>query len=197
MKRFTTEFIKANCGCYEEDTLKAAYKNNNKESCYSDSQCLVTVDEILNSNIPLKDKYWFFCNHGFTKKQNQQIAILSAEIVLFLYEKQYPNDNRPRKAIEAAKQYLEGTINRNKLKLKKESAAYAAYAAAHAAAAIAAAAAASSSSSAAAAYVVYAADAADAAADAAASATSAAADDVHIDRQLFQILKNACKTTFN
>ena len=48
-------------------------------------------------------------------------AILCAEAVIKIYEDKYPNDDRPRKAIEAAKNYL------------KIPSTYAAYAAAHAA----------------------------------------------------------------
>ena len=49
-------------------------------------------------------------------------AIFAAEQVLGIFEKAYPNDKRPREAIEAAKAYLDGNIK-----------AAAAYAAAHAA----------------------------------------------------------------
>lgn len=81
-------------------------------------------------------------------------AILCAESVLSVFENQYPNDNRPRKAIEASKKYLQ---NKN-----QNTAAYAADAAdaAHAAAY--------------AAYAAHAADAAEAAAEAAAYAADAA-----------------------
>ncbi len=74
-------------------------------------------------------------------------AILCAEAVLSVYENKYPTDDRPRKAIEAAREYL---------KIKTADAAFAAYAAAFAA------------------FAAYA--AAFAAADAAANATYAAID---------------------
>ena len=48
---------------------------------------------------------WLYTNL-MNKKQNVAIAIFSAELVIDIYEKKYPNDNRPQKAIEAAKQYL-------------------------------------------------------------------------------------------
>jgi len=51
-------------------------------------------------------------------------AILCAEAVLSVYENKYPTDDRPRKAIEAAREYL---------KIKTADAAFAAYAAANAA----------------------------------------------------------------
>ena len=64
-----------------------------------------------------------------SNEQKVQYAIFSAEQVIDIFEKKYPNDDRPRKAIEAAKNYL-----KDKSK-KKADAAYAAYAAAYAAAA--------------------------------------------------------------
>ncbi|MBU2527694.1 MAG: hypothetical protein KKC03_13945 [Bacteroidetes bacterium] len=89
----------------------------------------------------------------WTKKMSVELAIYAAELVLPIYEKEYPDDKRPRNAIEAAKAYL-----------RKPSAAYAAYAA-HAAYAADAAA--------------HAADAAYAAAHAAAHAAASAAHAAH------------------
>jgi hypothetical protein len=96
------------------------------------------------------------------KKQKVQYAIFAAEQVIDIFEKKYPNDDRPRKAIETAKTYLSNPGKKN-----KDAAAAAAAAAADAAYAADAAAAA------AAAYAAYA--AADAAAYAAAGAAYAAA----------------------
>jgi hypothetical protein len=109
-----------------------------------------------------------------THEQKVQYAIFAAEQVIDIYEKKYPNDDRPRKAIEAAKNYLKDKSleNKNAAYTTATDAAYAAYAAADAAAYAAAAADA--------AYVAAAAaDAADAAyvaAYAAAYAAYAAAD---------------------
>ncbi|MBU6231505.1 hypothetical protein KGP36_02450 [Patescibacteria group bacterium] len=93
-----------------------------------------------------------------------KIAIACAEQVLGIYETRQPGDDRPRKAIEAAKAYLADPSEKNREKARK-SAAAAAYAAAAAAAYAAYAAA----------YPAYAAAAADDAADAAAYAAYAAA----------------------
>jgi hypothetical protein len=66
-----------------------------------------------------------------THEQQIKYAIFAAEQVIGIYEKQYPKDDRPRKAIEAAKEYLKypDTEHRN----AAYAAAYAAYAAANAA----------------------------------------------------------------
>ena len=94
------------------------------------------------------------------KTQKVQYAIFAAEQVIDIYEKKYPDDLRPRKAIEAAKSYLDNPCKKTK-----------AYAAAYVDDAAAAAAAAADDDAA------YAAYAAAAAADAAAAAAYVDADD--------------------
>ena len=93
----------------------------------------------------------------WTKKDSVLFSIYAARLVLRYFEEKYPNDDRPRKAIEAAELYINHP---------SDAAAYAACAAAAADAADAAAA-----------YAAYAAcaDAADAAAARAADAADAAA----------------------
>lgn len=59
------------------------------------------------------------------KEDSVELAIFSAEQVIDIYEKEYPEDRRPRKAIEAAKKWLKNPTDRN--------AAYTTYAAAYAA----------------------------------------------------------------
>ena len=43
------------------------------------------------------------------------MAIFSAKLVIGIYEKQYPNDDRPRKAIEAAVRYQKNPTEKNRL----------------------------------------------------------------------------------
>ena len=116
-------------------------------------------------------KIWNTCERGdwliwllrksgnIDKPTAVKIAIACAEHVLASFEKKHPNVKRPRKAIEAAIEWVKNPTDEN-----RKSADDAAYAAAYAA-------------SYAASYAAYAADAADAdaAAYAAASAASAAA----------------------
>lgn len=109
-----------------------------------------------------------------TKKQVVLAACACAENVLPMFEKKYPADNRPRKAIKTAKLWATNKATLKKARtaaLAAADAAYAAYAA-HAAHAAYAADAATN----AAAYAAYAAaaDAADAAYTAAYAATNAA-----------------------
>jgi hypothetical protein len=112
----------------------------------------------------------------FDKTQNIKYAIFAAEQVIGIYEKDYPKDDRPRKAIEAAKDYLKKS-NANAANAAANAAAYAAANAAKAAAkaaANAAKAAYAANAANAAAYAAYAADAAAYAAYAANAANAAA-----------------------
>ena len=102
-----------------------------------------------------------------TRQELVLAACACAETVLPLFEKKYPNDDRPRKAIEAARGWARGA----EVVATVRSAAAAAYAAAAAAYAAYAAAAAAY-----AAYAAYAAAAAAYAADAAYAASAAAYD---------------------
>lgn len=67
--------------------------------------------------------------YEWTKKDSVGLAIFCAELVIGIYEKKHPDDKRPRKAIEAAKAWIENPTEEN-----SKAAAYAAYAAASASA---------------------------------------------------------------
>ncbi len=118
-----------------------------------------------------------------SRRVASQLAIEFAEQALPIFERRYPNDARPRRAIQAARDYLDGKIAVEELRAARSDA-YAAYAAAayvaaayadYAAAAYAAYAAAAYVAAAYAAYAAAAAAYAYAAADAAAYAAYAAA----------------------
>ena len=103
----------------------------------------------------------------FDLEQKRKYAIFAAESVLDIFEKKYPNDKRPRQAIEAAKVVLRSdTLDNRNATAAASSAAYAAYASSAAVAAADVAYAAAAAASSAAADVAY----------AAAAASSAAAD---------------------
>jgi len=102
------------------------------------------------------DYFWFIRKQELSadhKKDLQHLAIEFAERVLPIFETKYPEDKRPRKAIDTAKLYLSGESTLGVLK----EAAYAAYADAAAAAAADAAYAAYAAADAAAAYAAAAA----------------------------------------
>ena len=171
-KEFTKEFILSERGCYSREQVNALSFINNE---------IITLKDMLTSELPLKDKFWWLCKKcELTKDENVLIAIKCARVVLHLFEDKYPNDDRPRKAILAAEKYLE-THNAAAAAYAADAAYAAAAANAYAAdaayaAAAAAAADAADAAAAAAADAAYAADAANAYAADAANAYAAAAD---------------------
>ena len=76
--------------------------------------------------------WWMIRKGGFADKiLSVKVAIACAEHVLPVFEKRFPDDDRPRRAIQAAKDFLDGKIT------AASAAAYAADAAAYAASAAA------------------------------------------------------------
>ena len=106
------------------------------------------------------------------KEDSVALEIFSAELVIDVFEKKYPDDKRPRQAIEAAKAWV--NIPNQKNSDAAYTAASGAYAAAYAASGAYAAAYAASDAARAAASAAHAADAAYAADDAASAASYAA-----------------------
>lgn len=49
----------------------------------------------------------YFDHQKWTKKDSVEVAVKCAELALPIFEKEYPSDDRPRKAIEAVKAWLE------------------------------------------------------------------------------------------
>ena len=116
----------------------------------------------------------------WSKIDSVELAIYTAELVIGYYEENYPNDKRPREAIEAAKAYVKDPAYASAY----AASAYAAYAASAAYAAYDAAYAASAASASAAyASAAYAAYAASAYAASAASAYASAAYTSKEDRE--------------
>ncbi|HET7150858.1 MAG TPA: hypothetical protein VFI60_05570 [Candidatus Acidoferrum sp.] len=108
-----------------------------------------------------------------THQQLVLVACACAETVLPIFEKKYPDDSRPRTAIETARKWANGTVEEVRdAAYAAASAVYTAYAADAAAYAAVYAAASAAAAPHDASYAVYTADAADAAAYAAAYAAS-------------------------
>jgi hypothetical protein len=155
-----------------------------KDACDSGKEAFSAQKErdgvkIIKKLIMIKDKNgdslnWanWLITHMMRNKQQIRYTIFAAEQAIDIYEKKYPDDKRPREAIQAAKDYIKNPTKKNKSAARSaayaaacaaRAAAYAAACAAYAAACAAARAAAYAAACAAA----YAADAADYAADAA------------------------------
>jgi hypothetical protein len=87
-----------------------------------------TLEKFLNlENITFNDKMWVTMRL-LSHKQLVEISCRIAESVLYIYENKYPNDDRPRKAIAAAR-----AGNADATRAAAAAAAYAADAAAYAA----------------------------------------------------------------
>src|SRR3990167_646278 len=96
--------------------------------------------QICDLKITNNDVLWVLVqanNEGALSNILIAFAIYCAESVLPLFEAKYPDDNRPREAIAAAKAYMAGSITLKELKNKRNAANAAAYAAAAYAAAYA------------------------------------------------------------
>ena len=86
--------------------------------------------KLIDENIGA-DALWVMHKCIKTKKQAVLIAIFAAESKIDIFEKKYPEDKRPRKAIEAARAWLENPCSKTK---KDAYSAYSAYSAAASAA---------------------------------------------------------------
>ena len=73
----------------------------------------VKVIEKLISEEKLQWANWTICR-VFNYKQRVQYAVYAAEQVIDIFEKKYPEDKRPRKAIEAVKKCIENPSEENK-----------------------------------------------------------------------------------
>jgi len=58
------------------------------------------------------NEIWWTLRRKLNKKQSVKIAIYAAEQVIDIFEKKYPNDIRPRKAIQAVKKYLKNPTDK-------------------------------------------------------------------------------------
>jgi len=195
MKTTTFEKIRSFKAC-ESGWRKLLDSHNPKDHSQE-----ISIRDILKSN-GIKDAVWAL--RAVDDKTNVYMFCADvAESVLNLFENKYPDDKRPRKAIEATRKYANKEISKEELSAAADAAADAAYAAdaaadddaAYAAAAdtaYAAADAAGAAAYAAAAYAyaanaayaaaaAYDADTAYAAADAAGAAAYAAAADAAAD----------------
>jgi len=147
----TKNWLKKNYACIEG----LEWFNDNYTEIDGIELCL----QLINSNDFEKLKWanWLITRF-MSRKQKLEYAIYAAELVLHIFEEKYPKDDRPRKAISAAKKCLKDDSKEN-----RNAAADSVYVAVYVAvstAADAAAAAASAAASAAADAADYSADAA-------------------------------------
>lgn len=91
--------------------------------------------EILDLPIPGEDRIWVLTRRGMIPEMQQhEFACRCAESVLHIYEAQYPDDKRPRTAIETKRRWMRGEATDEELDAAWAAARAAASAAAWAAA---------------------------------------------------------------
>ena len=103
------------CGLKEYDTTGFRKLLNFLGKTTSDDEPL-KFSTILESN-DIRDALW--CLRSICPEYNREVRLFAAdcaESVLHLFEKKYPNDNRPRLAIKAARKFANGEINESELK---------------------------------------------------------------------------------
>lgn len=99
---------------------KGCYSSQQVESTYPVSKTTVSTNEILDSDMPLADKFWIVIKVcELTNKQKQELVTGVADIVIELFENDYPKVKLPRESIQAVKEFLKGEITIDELKLKK------------------------------------------------------------------------------
>jgi hypothetical protein len=120
------------CGLLEPKNTNLGWGKllNHLGKTQSDDEVL-ELRTILESN-GLDDTLWAFRAVEGKDKEIRLFAADCAEMVLPIYEKEYPDDDRPRKAIQAARDYANELISVEQLAAARD-AAVAAWAAAGAA----------------------------------------------------------------
>ena len=113
----TLNKIKDHSPC--EDGWKKLLNNLNKTQ--ADDEVL-ELRTILESN-GLNDTIWAFRAVEGKDKEIRLFAADCAEMVLPIYEKDYPDDKRPRLAIQAARDYANGLITLEQLTSASDAAA--------------------------------------------------------------------------
>ena len=80
-----------------------------------DPDAEINLLTVLESN-GVADMLWTLRATDHSKRVASQLAIEFAEQALPIFEKRRPNDERPRKAIQAARDYLDGKISLEELR---------------------------------------------------------------------------------
>ncbi len=102
IKTITLKWLQSEGACKE--SLEAWQKE-------TDHNTFATLNRLVVKNPEWGN--WLICRI-MNKKQAVQYAIFAAEQVIDIYEGKYPNDKRPRNAIEAAKAYLKNPSKKTK-----------------------------------------------------------------------------------
>ena len=104
MKKLTEKWLTKNDACQE------AVEQWKNEGCEPD------LIKVLNRCIKLKKYDWgnWLIVRKMTYEQSVSYAVFAAEQAIDIYEKKYPDDKRPRQAIDAAKACIKNPSVENK-----------------------------------------------------------------------------------
>ena len=109
-KTFDKAYYLSHRACYEKEKMEKLVDSNPHS----------TIQEFLNWDISIKDKFYFVRRYTeLTTKQLQLLAILCAKVSLDIYENKYPDDKRVRECIEATEQFIDGKITIDELSEKR------------------------------------------------------------------------------
>ena len=90
-----------------------------------------TALDVLTLDIPIQDRFWVVLRPELIDERTLHLFMCDcAEHVLPLFEREHPDDDRPRRAIEIARRYARGEATRAELAAASSAAWDAAYAAA-------------------------------------------------------------------
>lgn len=75
---------------------------------------IITKDYPESPN-PCDDKVFVVLRENFSENDLDELACEFAESILYILEKQYSDDDRPRKAIQAKRDFIKGKITKEEL----------------------------------------------------------------------------------
>lgn len=111
MKRsFSIAYIMGNRGCYDESKLKATFEKNGRLSDFITKAATISIEDIISSNIPLQDKYWFLCNKSFSLKDNKAIALLALDVFREYFINTYKETTEVSIYFATVKSYLQDKV---------------------------------------------------------------------------------------
>ena len=114
-KSFTIDDVMSWGPCGSVDPDDGPYNRGYVTGLFAGRESL-TVDDVLDLDIPDADKLWVVLREPLlTEADLHELACRLAEEVLPIFERAYPNDNRPRLAIEAKRKWLKGEITDDEL----------------------------------------------------------------------------------
>ena len=95
MKRITVNYVMSLNPCYRREHVTNLFGGKK----WMSPTTVLKLDTVSHT-----DKMWLLCRSSFMSDKNWRLfACECAERVLPIFEKEYPDDNRPRKSIETSR----------------------------------------------------------------------------------------------